>query len=157
MIKSISHSLVNLEQWQRLAGAVWYLLKARWTTDVSKELLGSGHTSDSSNYSSPPLTRRQIRTIRRDVRIIELISGFPFRWAFCLQKSRALLWMLKHRGIEACLRIGVRKSGDMLFAHAWVEYDGIVLNDSKDTPGDFSILLPAAYSSIDPKNLEWEY
>lgn len=52
--------------------------------------------------------------------------------ANCLQRSFVLWWLLRRRGIDTQLRIGVRKRGARFEAHAWLEYDGIVLNDDAD-------------------------
>lgn len=49
------------------------------------------------------------------------------RKALCLQRSAVTTWLLRNRGIEARLVIGARS---MPFAaHAWVEAEGIVVND----------------------------
>jgi hypothetical protein len=50
----------------------------------------------------------------------------PYR-ATCLRESLALWWLLRRRGIPAELRIGVRKEGVALLAHAWVEQGGAPL------------------------------
>jgi hypothetical protein len=50
----------------------------------------------------------------------------------CLSRSIALWWLLRRRGIPAQLRIGARKIGDQLEAHAWVEVAGRAINDSDD-------------------------
>lgn len=50
----------------------------------------------------------------------------PYR-ATCLRQSLALWWLLRRHGIPGELRIGVRKDGGRLRAHAWVEYLGISL------------------------------
>jgi Transglutaminase-like superfamily len=47
----------------------------------------------------------------------------------CLEQSLVLWWLLERRGIAAELRIGARKDADHLEAHAWVEFDGQVLNE----------------------------
>jgi len=52
--------------------------------------------------------------------------------ASCLPRSLALWWLLRRRGIEGDLRIGVRKEAGQIQAHAWVEYRGAVLNDGRD-------------------------
>jgi hypothetical protein len=52
--------------------------------------------------------------------------------ATCLTRSIALVILLKKRGIKSQLRIGVRKAGASLDAHAWVEYAGIPVNDTSD-------------------------
>ena len=48
----------------------------------------------------------------------------------CLSRSIALCWLLRRRGIPAHLRIGARKIGNQLEAHAWVEVAGHAINDS---------------------------
>ncbi len=50
----------------------------------------------------------------------------------CLPESLTLWWLLRRRGIEADLRLGARKMGELFGAHAWVEYEGMVLNDTED-------------------------
>ena len=52
--------------------------------------------------------------------------------------------LLEARGIDARLRIGARKEASSLVAHAWVEYDGIVLNDRQTVPVVYTPLVPAA-------------
>ena len=50
----------------------------------------------------------------------------------CLERSLALWWLLRREGIEAELHIGARKTESQFEAHAWVEWRGVVLNDSPD-------------------------
>jgi hypothetical protein len=47
--------------------------------------------------------------------------------ATCLERSLALWWLLRRRGIDAELRIGARKQGPRFEAHAWVDVHGDVL------------------------------
>src|SRR5579864_55413 len=47
----------------------------------------------------------------------------------CLHRSLALWWMLRRRGFDGRLRMGVRKGDTAFEAHAWVEYAGEVVND----------------------------
>ena len=64
----------------------------------------------------------------------------------CLHRSLALWWLLRRRGLEGELRIGVRKEAQME-AHAWVEYAGEVLNDAEAVRQDYvpfpSAIVPA--------------
>ena len=46
----------------------------------------------------------------------------------CLEESLVLCRMLRNRGISADLRIGARKEANRFEAHAWVEFDGTVLD-----------------------------
>jgi hypothetical protein len=50
----------------------------------------------------------------------------------CLPRSLTLWRLLRSQGIEAELRIGVRREAARLDAHAWVEHGGLPLNDSSD-------------------------
>lgn len=50
----------------------------------------------------------------------------------CLVKSLTLWWLLGRRGIPSELRIGVRKEGGNLEAHAWVEREGKALNEPEE-------------------------
>jgi transglutaminase superfamily protein len=60
---------------------------------------------------------------------LAVASHLPFR-TNCLEQSLVLLWLLRRRGIPAELRIGARKESNRFQAHAWVEFDGTVLNDA---------------------------
>jgi Transglutaminase-like superfamily len=48
----------------------------------------------------------------------------------CLERSLVLWFLLRRRGLPAELRIGARKQDARFEAHAWVELEGHVLNDS---------------------------
>ena len=50
----------------------------------------------------------------------------------CLTKSLTLWWLLARQGIASDLRIGVRREQGKLEAHAWVERDGIALNEAEE-------------------------
>ena len=50
----------------------------------------------------------------------------------CLTQSLVLWWFLRRRKIDGDLRIGVQPKGDRLEAHAWVTFQGVVLNDGDD-------------------------
>jgi hypothetical protein len=45
----------------------------------------------------------------------------------CLRQSLVVRAWLRRRGLDAQLRIGVRKNGAVMDAHAWVELDGVPL------------------------------
>jgi hypothetical protein len=48
----------------------------------------------------------------------------------CLVRSLVLQWLLARRDVAAQLRYGVRRDGAALIAHAWVEIDGVPVNDT---------------------------
>ncbi len=58
---------------------------------------------------------------------IAAFSG-PYR-AGCLRRSLVLVILLRRQGIEGELVFGTRRIAQSLEAHAWVEIQGIVIND----------------------------
>jgi hypothetical protein len=52
--------------------------------------------------------------------------------ASCLAKSLTLWWLLGRQGIASQLRIGIRKENGKFEAHAWVERDGVAVNEPDD-------------------------
>lgn len=61
----------------------------------------------------------------------------PYR-ANCLKKSLVIWWLLGRRGIQTNLKIGVKKDEESFNAHAWVEFEGVVLNERGDVGSRFS-------------------
>lgn len=56
----------------------------------------------------------------------------------CLERSLTLWWMLRREGIAGKLQVGGRKKAGEFEAHAWVEWDGQVLNDAADVREHFA-------------------
>lgn len=55
----------------------------------------------------------------------------------CLEQSLVIWFLLRRRGGAPVLRFGGRKAGDQFEAHAWVESEGVVLNDEGSVRQDF--------------------
>ena len=66
----------------------------------------------------------------------------PYR-AKCLPTALALQSMLRRHGIEADLRLGVRRWSGRLEAHAWVEHRGEPLIDAADVAERFPAFAEA--------------
>ena len=70
----------------------------------------------------------------------------PNRWyrgplrARCLTRSLTLQAILARHGVLAQLRVGVAREGSQLLAHAWLELDGTVLNESQLHTGEFTMM-----------------
>ncbi len=56
----------------------------------------------------------------------------------CVEDSITLWLMLKNRGIDSYLKIGVNQNTDKLDAHAWVEIDGYVISETESINKPFS-------------------
>jgi len=68
----------------------------------------------------------------------------------CLAKSLTLWWLLARQGISSHLRIGIRKKEEKFEAHAWVERDGIALNEPDEHHYHYAA-FDAAFSSPPPE------
>ena len=79
--------------------------------------------------------------VRTCVVSINRVKRYSWLPGNCLSQSLALMWLLRRRGLEAGLKLGVRVAGPTLAAHAWVEYDGCVLNDSQDVHTRYAPLV----------------
>ena len=67
----------------------------------------------------------------RDAQAFARLAGIAGRrgpvTTTCLRQSLVVRAWLRRRGLDAQLRIGVRKNGGVMDAHAWVELDGVPL------------------------------
>lgn len=71
---------------------------------------------------------------------------YPLYHPSCLTRSLVLRHLLLRRGIPAELRLGVSTAGGQFAAHAWVEYDGRVLNDTPAVTRQYALIdLPDAF------------
>ena len=71
-------------------------------------------------------------------RLVQAVaSRMPFTIT-CLARSTTLWWFLRRQGIASEIRIGVNQQEGDFHAHAWVEADGIVLNDKPDIHQQYS-------------------
>jgi len=74
--------------------------------------------------------------------VARVAANLPLRLN-CLERSLVLWALLNQRGIVSELRFGVRRDGTRLDVHAWVEYEGVVLNDRPDIGQRYTVITPA--------------
>lgn len=75
--------------------------------------------------------------IAETVQTVKLASQHTVVGNTCLHRSMTLWWLLGRRGVDSHLQFGVRKDGDQLNAHAWVEHHGTVVNDHPAVGSDY--------------------
>lgn len=85
-------------------------------------------------------TRRSMEEAARAAQLVYAAARHGLLDRNCLTQSLTLWWLLRRRGIESEICIGVRKVGDGLEAHAWVEHSGNVLGDHQDVGRHFTPL-----------------
>ncbi len=71
-------------------------------------------------------------------RLVDVAGRHGPYMATCLPRSLALQWLLRRRGIETALRVGVRKTPTAIEAHAWLEHEGVPLIDAPDVHQRFA-------------------
>jgi hypothetical protein len=73
----------------------------------------------------------------RTARLVALAARHGPTRSACLAQTLVLWALLRRRGIDAELRIGVAKTAARLDAHAWVEVRGRAVSGDGDVPGRF--------------------
>jgi hypothetical protein len=67
----------------------------------------------------------------------------PFR-ATCLPRSVVLWALLRRHGVDAELKLGVRRGDRGFEAHAWVELEGVALDQHADDRSFIPLRPPSA-------------
>jgi hypothetical protein len=87
-------------------------------------------------FSVPSQTAKQLgehlmdgERVKLAVRMVNAAARYGLGQASCLEKSLALWWLLQREGMTSSVRIGARKLSGRFEAHAWVERDGVALNE----------------------------
>lgn len=85
------------------------------------------------------------------VRMVRAAVRHSWAHPTCLQESLALWWLLARQGIGSELRVGVRKRGSNFEAHAWVERDGVALNEPQALHEHYAA-FDSALASLPPES-----
>ena len=66
---------------------------------------------------------------RRAAELVTVAARYHLLPLLCLPRSFTLLRLLSRQGVAAELRMGVRRENGTILGHAWVEYQGLPIND----------------------------
>ena len=123
---------------QRTLLAAWFWLPFFW---LGLRVLGLPRLQ-ALLQSRPPVAQLvqvlmlpAIQALGEAVNIAARHLPFP---ATCLTRSLLLGWLLRRRGVHSKLCIGVRLTHGALEAHAWVECEGVPVNDRPDVSAQFA-------------------
>ena len=85
--------------------------------------------AERTSVRQPPrsATQRDIDSARSLMQLTQTAGTRGPVDASCLRQSVWVYWLLRRRGLSPKLQIGVRRLGDDLDAHAWVEFQGNAL------------------------------
>ena len=70
--------------------------------------------------------------------LVNAAARLLFRREACLERSILLWSLLRRRGIESELKIGVANEDSSMRAHAWVEIDGAPINEQPQLREQFT-------------------
>jgi hypothetical protein len=94
------------------------------------------------------LSAQQMEDARAAAPLVDFVSRHGLIRATCLHRSLVLWWLMRRRGVTAHLKLGARRADGAFDGHAWVELDGIVLNDREDVTDNY-VPLPWLLSGPD--------
>ena len=133
--------LSKLEAWLLLQAAVLLptvRLALNFITVSRLKELGAGSMRGRRPPHLPP---------QATARMVRVAAQRGLCRAKCLEQSLVLRWLLRRQGIEAQIFFGARKTDEQMEAHAWVEIDGISLDEDNDAHRRFSPFLDLATSN----------
>jgi Transglutaminase-like superfamily len=106
---------------------------------IALHLIGFGRwkrilwaSSGGGNLGPTTSSHRDASTARVYASVVDMVArNTPWGLVTCLPRSLTLWWLLRQRGIESELRIGVRRDGEHVVAHAWVVCHDTVVGESE--------------------------
>jgi len=66
----------------------------------------------------------------------------------CLRQSLLFWWLFRWLGFDSEIRTGIRRGSDGFDLHAWVQSNGVVLNDSPVNVSQYTILWDALSTRV---------
>lgn len=90
-----------------------------------------------STGAREPIDPDGVTDVRTHAYWLDIASRHHIVRAECLPKSLALHRWARCNGWNSIFRIGVRKADGELVAHAWVELEGLVVNDAPEAVAVF--------------------
>lgn len=131
---------LSWDDWLTLAHAWWLLLILDW----GLRLLPFPRVQA---FAAPEISRGRHaptpQTLQRLHRLVDLAARHHLYRMTCLRRALVLQRLLRQRGADAQLRIGVRKVDGALQAHAWVEYDGHIIGQPEKVTEEYTPPAPA--------------
>lgn len=121
------------EKWLALQSVVLCLLSV-----IALRLIGFGRwkgilrNSSGRNLAPTTSSRGDVSIAEAYASVVDMVArNLPRGLVTCLPRSLTLWWLLRRHGVENELRIGVRRDGARIVAHAWVVCYGTVIGETE--------------------------
>lgn len=122
-------------------------------TDLALRTVGYQRSVTRAERGAPAARQATVSEIQRARQLARAVEAaarvYPLH-AECLHRAVTLHRLLRHAGLPAAMRIGVRRVEGALNAHAWVELGGEVVSDPPGSVESYVPLAPAS-SAARPK------
>jgi hypothetical protein len=142
-----AHWRRRFEMASRLSFSEWIgIVRAGILLARVKRSLGQSSLPDvarwaTRNIAGGPSSDAEIRgTVYRCEKAVRLAARLYPGGVKCLPRALALAKMLAARGIAIDLKLGVRREDGKFAGHAWVEWNGEVVNESAPVAATYAIL-----------------
>lgn len=119
---------------RRTGGRLERRLRAAAVRALVPRLLARGHLSDALDALAAPGTA--ISVDRDAGRIVEALARWPIT---CLHRAVSAWAILRSRGEDVRLLLGVRTDAGALVAHAWIERDGAPVGEGPDVRSRYAV------------------
>lgn len=140
---------VSAREFRDLLFAQWALWRAQWTIRrrPTGDLMDQWNAPAAPQEGSPP-NAEQLARAHEIGDAVRRVALYGITRPQCLARSIAISTMLEGEGIRgAIVRIGVRPDHAKISAHAWVEFAGDIVGDSRAHVRGFQLLATAHGSS----------
>lgn len=142
---------LRFSEWMDILRAGALLTRANWA--VSRSPLTAVARWATRNVSAAPGGSDDVREmVYRSEKAVRLAARLHPVEMKCLPRALALAKMLAARGIAIDLKLGVRREDGGIAGHAWVEWNGEVVNESAPvaaTYAEFDHSLDARREALD--------
>jgi hypothetical protein len=97
---------------------------------LARPIEGRNSQSDAARSDSTVPGALSTAEVARVAALVGIAARYSPLPVTCLSRSIVLAWVLRRHGVDTRLRFGVRLTDGRLGAHAWLERDGVPINDA---------------------------
>jgi Transglutaminase-like superfamily len=130
-----------LRLWRRPSAEKWLALQALvmcLLSVIALRIIGFGRwkgalwaSSGGRNLAATTFSPGDVGIAGAYASVVDMVArNTPWGVVTCLPRSLTLWWLLRRRGVASELRIGVRRDGECIVAHAWVVCHGTVVGET---------------------------
>lgn len=94
---------------------------------IATDAVGGIDARAAGPAATTSITALQLAAAQRTAALVAIAGRNGPIAATCLRQSLLVWWLLRRRGVDARLQLGVRRTQGAVDAHAWVELDGVAL------------------------------